>query len=168
MRVLMLSLDGFDMTIARRFELPTIERLYRTAAHARLDSGNTYLTGLTGEHLVNGLHPDEGGRQSAVGFDPERYRVTQQVESLPAAFGGVETVVFDPCYFDLDRTPDTVQGIVDWGSHDPGGPAQERPLGLRAELDERFGASPARPWLYASPWSSVIAAPPWPTTSSRR
>jgi len=154
MRVLMLSLDGFDMETAHRLELPTITRLAERGAHARLDSGRTYLTGLAGEQLINGLHPSEGGRQSGITFDPASYHVSQRNPSLPPAFGGVDTVVFDPCYFDIEKTPDSVRGIVDWGSHDPGGPPQERPDGLRAELTARFGASPARPWMYESPWAS--------------
>jgi predicted AlkP superfamily phosphohydrolase/phosphomutase len=154
MRVLLLSLDGFDMETARRLGLPTLGRLADTAAHGRLDSGNTYLTGLAGEHLSNGLHPSSGGRQSAVRFDPQSYRVSQRNESLPAAFGGVDTVVFDPCYFDLARAPETVRGIIDWGAHDPGGPPQQRPDSLRDEIIAKFGDYPARPWIYGNPWPS--------------
>jgi predicted AlkP superfamily phosphohydrolase/phosphomutase len=152
MRVLMLSLDGFDMETALGFGLPTLDRLASTAAHGRLDSGTTYLTGLAGEQLSNGLHPAEGGRQSAVSFDPETYTVSQEIPSLPPAFGGVDTVVLDPCYFDLGRTPETVRGIVDWGCHDPGGPPQQRPDSLRDEIIDRFGEYPARTWLYGFPW----------------
>ena len=154
-RVLMLTLDGFDIDTARHLTLPTLERLANTAAHAHLDSGDAYRTGLTGEQLSNGLHPAAGGRRSAISFDPHTYTVTQEVPPLPPAFGGVGTVLFDPGYVDLDRTPETVCGITDWGAHDPGAPSQHRPDDLRDEIIERFGDYPARPWRYGFPWPTA-------------
>ena len=61
--------------------------------------------------------------------------------------------MFDPPYFDLDRTPNT-QGIVNWGAHDPGVASRSRPDGILQEATERFGAYPAERWLYATPWGS--------------
>jgi hypothetical protein len=153
-QVLAIWLDGFDIHLAKEWQLPALGRLRTTSAHAQLNNGTAHLTGLSGEHLATGLDPKDAQRSGAVHFDPATYLCTQQGASHPTAFGGVPSVVFDPCYFQLASAPSTVQGIVDWGAHDPGGPAEERPSGLHGEVQERFGSYPAKKWIYATPWAS--------------
>jgi hypothetical protein len=154
-QVLALWLDGFDMAIADRFALPALGRLQREGATVVLDNGGDELTGLSGEHLATGLDPRAARRASAVWFDPATYRCEQRGVSHPPAFGAVPAVVFDPCYFDLDAADPSVQGLTDWGAHDPGGPGAARPVSLRAEVRDRFGPYPAKSWIYATPWASV-------------
>lgn len=156
-RVLALWLDGFDVALADTFGLPNLARLGRESAWAELDNGGDELTGLSGEHLATGLDPRAAQRASAVWFDPATYRCEQRGVSHPPAFGDVATVVFDPCYFDLDAAAGTVQGVTDWGAHDPGGAGTARPDTLRGEIEQRFGAYPATPWIYATPWASADA-----------
>ncbi|MCD9623285.1 hypothetical protein [Rhabdothermincola salaria] len=153
-RVLAIWLDGFDMALADRWNLPSLGALAEEGAWAHLDNGTAHLSGLSGEHLVTGLGPDDAGRASAVTFDPATYECRQDGFLVAPALGAVPTVVFDPCYLDLDACPPTVTGITDWGAHDPGGPPQERPDGVRSELHARFGTYPAAPWVYATPWAS--------------
>lgn len=157
MRVVAIWLDGFDMALADRFELPVLAQLRDQSAWATLDNGSDHLTGLSGEHLATGLDPRASGRASAVRFHPDTYACRQEPTALQPIYGAVPTVVFDPCYFDLEAAPETVEGITDWGSHDPGGPGAARPGGLRAEVEQRFGAYPAKQWLYATPWASAEA-----------
>ena len=154
MRVVATWLDGFDMEAAERWELPTLARLRETSAHAELDNGIAHLTGLSGEHLATGLDPDAADRHSAVSFDTSDYSIIQDGALRPVVFGGVDTVVLDPCYFDLDGSSGRVRGVVDWGAHDPGGPRQSRPDDLLGEVEERFGVYPAKRWIYGTPWAS--------------
>ena len=153
-KVMATWLDGFDIGTATRWELPALGALAGSSAVARLDNGMAYLTGLTGEHLATGLDPNDADRQAAVDFDPGDYSVRQRGTARPSVFRDTRAAVFDPCYFNLAKTAPTVQGVVDWGAHDPGGPRNERPEGLAAEVEEKFGAYPARQWLYATPWAS--------------
>ena len=153
-RVLAIWLDGFDMRLATRLGLPTLAKLANTSTHAILDNGIAHLTGLTGEHLATGLDPDRSGRAAAVEFDTENYTGRHQGALHPPVYGGVPTVVLDPCYFDITGTTN-VSGTTDWGAHDPGGPRTEMPVGLYDEIVEIFGAYPARPWVYATPWASA-------------
>ncbi len=155
MRVLALWLDGFDMAIADRFALPALTRLQRDGATVVLDNGGDEATGLSGEHLATGLDPRAARRASAVWFDPATYTCEQRGVSHRPAFGDVATVVFDPCYFDLAATGPSVEGLTDWGAHDPGAPGSSRPATLHAEVRARFGPYPATPWIYATPWASV-------------
>src|SRR5262249_58256552 len=62
-------------------------------------------------------------------------------------------VVFDTPYVDLRRARPT-RGIVGWGAHDPGIHASAAPADLRVQFEQRFGAYPATPWLYGTPWAS--------------
>ena len=153
-RVLAIWLDGFDMGLADRFELPALSKLASTSACAELHNGTDHLTGLSGEHIATGLSPVDSGRASAVWFEPRTYQCTQRGTDMVPIYGGVPTVVFDPCYFDLPTTPETVMGATGWGAHDPGAPPAARPDSIRSEIEERFGAYPAEPWLYATPWAS--------------
>lgn len=153
-RVIAIWLDAFDVTLADRFELPNLSRLACAGVVCTLDNGVAQLTGLTGEHISSGLDPQGAERASAVQFDPRTYKCWQEGFRLPPVFGGTPTVVFDACYFDLDRTGEEVVGITDWGAHDPGGPPRSRPDQLLADVEQRFGRYPARKWVYATPWSS--------------
>ncbi|MDH5277366.1 MAG: hypothetical protein OEW88_13160, partial [Gammaproteobacteria bacterium] len=120
-----------------------------------LDHGSASRTGLAGEHVATGLSPEMAGRWAAVHFDPGSYAAWQEGTSLtpfPAQLKA-RTVVFDPPYFDLNRAP-RVQGIVNWGAHDPGVASSSRPDSILAEATERFGDYPARDWIYGTPWNS--------------
>ncbi len=153
-RVLAIWLDGFEVSLADDWELPHLARFAAGAARATLDNGTAHLTGLSGEHLSSGLDPGAAGRASAIRFDPATYTCVQEGSLTAPAFGGVPSVVFDPCYFDLEQCGPEVRGLTDWGAHDPGGPGRARPAALRDEVVHRFGAYPAAPWLYAVPWDS--------------
>ena len=153
-RVLAIWLDGFDMALADRWHLPSLGALARDGARVDLDNGTAHLSGLSGEHLVTGLAPEDARRASAVTFDPATYRCHQDGHLVAPALGAVPTVVLDPCYLDLEACPGSVTGLTDWGAHDPGGPPEERPAGLRAEVEARVGRYPATPWVYATPWPS--------------
>ncbi len=48
-----------------------------------------------------------------------------------------------------------MRGVVSWGAHDPGTPEACRPRSLGAEIRERFGEYPAKPWIYGFTWTSV-------------
>ena len=69
-RVLAIWLDGFDVGLADAWGLEALGRLASESAHAELESGGSYLTGLAGEHLSTGLDPTASGRASGVHFDP--------------------------------------------------------------------------------------------------
>jgi hypothetical protein len=153
-RVLAVWLDGFEMGLADSWGLPHLAALTRRAAVATLDNGTAHLTGLSAEHLSTGHDPVAAGRASAVHFDPVTYRCVQQGAQHPPVIGGIPTTVFDIGYFDLERTGPEVHGLTDWGAHDPGGPPAARPTSLHEEIESRFGAYPARQWLYATPWAS--------------
>jgi predicted AlkP superfamily phosphohydrolase/phosphomutase len=153
-RVIALWLDGFDMALADSYGLPALAELRRRGVVATLDHGTAHLTGLTGEHLSAGLDPDAAARASAVHFDPRTYRCVQEGTRHAPVFGGVRTVMFDLAYFDFDRASEDVVGISDWGVHDPGGRPLATPASLSDEVEDRFGAYPARRWIYGVPWSS--------------
>lgn len=153
-RVLGIWLDGFEVSLADAWELPNLAALQERAAVAVLDNGTAHLTGLTGEHLVTGLDPVAANRASAMRFDPVHYRCVQEGAMVPPVLGGTRTVVLDACYFELAEAAPEVLGLTDLGAHDPGAPPCSRPAGLTAETLERFGAYPARPWLYGIPWPS--------------
>jgi hypothetical protein len=156
-RVLAIWLDGFDMGLADRWGLESLTRLAAESARAELDPGRSHLTGLAGEHLATGLDPIAANRASGVHFDTTTYSCVQRGATHPPVLGGVPTVVLDACYFDLDGADANVQGLIDWGAHDPGGPATARPTDLGAEVEQRFGPTPARQWTYATPWPSPDA-----------
>jgi hypothetical protein len=135
--------------------MPHLDRLAARSARFFLDHGSALRTGLAGEHFATGLSPELAGRWAAVHFDPGSYAVWQEGTSqtpFPAQLNA-RTVVFDPSYFDLGRAPQ-VQGIVNWGAHDPGVASFSRPDTILAELRARFGDYPARDWIYGTPWNS--------------
>jgi predicted AlkP superfamily phosphohydrolase/phosphomutase len=159
-RVILIGLDGFELSIADRLmdegKLPVLKRLREIGAHMVLDHGPAKRTGLAWEHVATGLSPDAAKRWSAVDFDPATYAVWQRPTALLpfAADLPGRTVVFDPPYFDLKRTPG-VRGMVNWGAHDPGVDTFARPEGLLAEIEERFGTYPASESIYGFCWPSA-------------
>lgn len=161
-RVLVIGIDGYEQTLGEAMMaeggLPHLAALAQRSGHFLLDHGDAARTGLAGEHFSTGLTPGEADRWAPLSFDPKRYVMSQVGTTLPpfAAFLKARTVVFDTTYFDLRLAPD-VQGIVNWGAHDPGMSAVARPDGLLEEFVARFGAYPARKWLYATPWPSPEA-----------
>lgn len=159
-RVLAIFLDGYEQSLARRFaatgDMPTVARLEEHAACWLLDHGPAQRTGLAGEHFATGLSPDDAQRWAAVDFDPGTYRAWQvgtNMTPFPAALPSTRTVVFDPPYFNLAAAP-SVRGLVNWGAHDPGVATSANPPGLQDEFIARFGAYPAKPWIYGFAWSS--------------
>lgn len=159
-RLLVIGLDGYEASIGDRMidegKLPAIAALNHRSARIHLDHGAAKRTGLAWEHFSTGLSPDAAIRWSAVEFDPDRYRCIQKGTSLtpfPAKLSA-RTVVFDPPYFDIGRTPG-VEGLVSWGAHDPGTKLQSNPSGLLDEILERFGDYPAKPWIYGFTWPSA-------------
>jgi predicted AlkP superfamily phosphohydrolase/phosphomutase len=159
-RTLAIFLDGYEESLERRFTkdglLPNLGRLRQRSARFLLDHGPAQRTGLAGEHVSTGLSPADAHRWSAVDFDPATYALWQEgTRRAPfARLLTARTVVFDTPYFDLDQAPH-VQGIVNWGAHDPGVPPGARPGGLLDELVRRIGVYPAQPWLYGIVWASA-------------
>lgn len=159
-RVLAIGLDGYEVSLADRLmaegELPHLARLRRDSAHVLLDHGPAQRTGLAWEHVSTGLSPEAAARYAAVAFDSASYKVWQEGTSMEPFMTRLHarTVVFDAPYLDLGCAP-TVQGVVDWGAHDPGAPAASRPRNLVSELRARFGAYPAKDWIYGFVWPSA-------------
>ena len=153
-RVLAIWLDGFDVGLADTWGLEALCGLVPQSAHAVLDPGLSYRTGLAGEHLSTGLDPAASGRASAVHFDPATYSCEQRGTTFRPVLGDLPSVVLDPCYFDLAAARPNVLGLTDWGAHDPGSVATARPAGLEGEVNQRFGPS-GRRWTYATPWASI-------------
>ena len=158
-RVLAIGLDGYERTLGEAMmavgELPALAWLHRESARFSLDHGSAQRTGLAWEHISSGLSPDAAQRWAAVSFDPKSYATWQEgtrFEPFPARLRA-RTVVFDTPYFDLRRAP-AVRGLVDWGAHDPGTRPASRPGSLLPEFTSKFGAYPAKQWIYGVPWSS--------------
>lgn len=158
-RVLAILLDGYEASLGEQMMseggLPALAGLRRMAAHLYLDHGAAQRTGLAGEHFATGINPGRADRFSAVSFDPGTYHVRQNGTGIVPFphYLKARTVVFDPPYFDLSRAPH-VQGVVNWGAHDPGVEAHSQPACLESELLDRFGAYPAREFIYGCPWPS--------------
>jgi predicted AlkP superfamily phosphohydrolase/phosphomutase len=159
-RVLMIGLDGFELSLAEAMMaeglLPRLKSLRDGGARFMLDHGSAKYSGLAWEHVSSGVSPDDGGRWSAVFFDPKTYAVKQSsTEAVPfTANLPIRTVAFDLPYCDLWRAGD-MRGMANWGAHDPGVPTQYRPSDLQAEFDARFGPYPARRSIYGFTWPSV-------------
>jgi predicted AlkP superfamily phosphohydrolase/phosphomutase len=158
-KVLAINLDGYEESLGRELmlagQMPHLARLAGRSGRFFLDHGSDLRTGLAGEHFATGLSPELARRWAAVHFDKDSYTAWQEGTSLtpfPAQLKA-RTVVVDPSYFDLDRAP-RVQGIVNWGAHDPGVASSSHPDSILAEARERFGDYPARDWIYGAPWSS--------------
>ena len=159
-RVLALFLDGYEESLAQKLmaagEMPEMARLAQRSARFVLDHGAGQRTGLAGEHVATGLSPDDARRWSAVHFDPRTYEAWQEGTRLKpfAADLAAPTVVFDVPYFDLKAAP-SVSGAVAWGAHDPGVAPFSRPTDLMFEVERKFGAYPAQPWIYGFTWPSA-------------
>ena len=158
-RVLAINLDAYEPTLGHELmeagEMPAFRDLADRSARFELNHGSALRTGLAGEHIATGLSPDDAKRWAAVHFNPQTYEVTQEgtssapfTKELP-----IKTIVFDTPYFDLKSSP-KVEGIVNWGAHDPGVATMSRPNGLLDEVIEKFGAYPAKQWLYGLSWNS--------------
>ncbi|MFN3230858.1 MAG: alkaline phosphatase family protein [Alphaproteobacteria bacterium] len=158
-RVLAIGLDGyseelFDEMMASG-DLPNLAALRDQSARVRLDHGPAQRSGLGWEQISTGLSPDDSGHHTAVHFHTDSYRVTHESARnapFPASMKA-RTVVFDVPYFDLARAAN-VEGVVCWGSHDPGIPPLSRPAGVFAELDQRVGEYSAPDWTYGFAWPS--------------
>jgi predicted AlkP superfamily phosphohydrolase/phosphomutase len=159
-RVLMIGLDGFEISLAEAMmkegRLPHLRRLRDESARFALDQGIAKYSGLAWEEVSSGLSPDDGGRWSAVTFDPSTYSVCQPLTTARpfAADLPVKTVVFDLPYCDLTKSA-RLRGISNWGAHDPGVATACSPPELQAEFDARFGRYPAQRWIYGFSWPSV-------------
>jgi predicted AlkP superfamily phosphohydrolase/phosphomutase len=159
-RVLAIGLDGYEASLGDRLmaagELPALAALRRRSACFLLDHGPAQRTGLAWEHVSSGLAPEAGGRWAPVCLDPASYAVWQEGTSLTPFPGRLDarTVVFDAPYFDLARAP-AVEGIVNWGAHDPGAATGARPAALLSEFEARFGAYPAKDSIYGFVWPSA-------------
>lgn len=159
-RVLFFGLDGYDPAIGAALmaesRLPTLARLMRQGLRYDLEHGPARRTGLAWEHIATGLTPEDAGRYAAITLDPRTYE-PRQMPSTTAPFAAaldIPVLVYDAPYFDLARTPNA-EGIVAWGSHDPGMPLFSRPDSLLAEAKQRFGDYPSRRWTYAMAWPSA-------------
>lgn len=159
-RVLAIGLDGFDLQLAEtmiaRGLLPSLALLKARSARFTLDDPLARYSGLVWEHIASALSPMDGGRWSAVSFDPRTYAARQEptrARPFLADLAG-RAVVFDLPYCDLKAAP-AARGLTNWGAHDPGVAACARPGGLRAEIEGRFGPYPAAPWIYGFTWPSV-------------
>jgi hypothetical protein len=136
-RVLMIGLDGFDITLAEALMadglMPRLRALREGSATFRLDQGDAKYSGLAWEEVSAGLAPEDGARWSAVAFDANTYAVSQPpTEATPFTAGlPLRTVAFDLPYFDLALAGD-VRGISNWGAHDPGVATDSQPPELLA------------------------------------
>jgi len=158
-RVLVIGLDGLESGFAERLmaagEMPALASLRRQSLRFALDHGSAQRTGLAWEHVASGLSPEASRRWGAVEFDPSSYTAWQEGARFTPWWARLRrnVVVFDTPYVDLRRAR-TTRGIVGWGAHDPGIHTSAAPADLRVEFEQRFGAYPATPWLYGTPWAS--------------
>jgi predicted AlkP superfamily phosphohydrolase/phosphomutase len=159
----MIGLDGFDISLAQRFlgqgAMPNLARLRARSVRYDLDHGFDKYSGLAWEHVASGVSPADGGRWSAITFDPATYKARQDITSARPFLADLSTrtVVFDMPYCDLNRAPQ-VRGLTSWGAHDPGVRPASRPAGLHQELDRMFGPYPATQWIYGFCWPSAERA----------
>jgi len=156
-RVLAIGLDGYEPSIGDALiaagRMPNLARLRDRSARFELEHGAAKRTGLAWEHVSLGLSPDAAARHAAVHFDRWRYRAVQQGTHAPPLLSrcDLRALVFDAPYFDLARAPNC-EGLVSWGAHDAGCAAQSRPSSLAQEIERRFGAYPATPFIYGFVW----------------
>lgn len=159
-RVLMIGLDAFEISFAdemmNRGELSHLKKIRDRSARYLLDHGPDKFSGLTWEHVSGGVSPSDGSRWSAVHFDVQEYTATQHSTSAVPFFAGINvpTVVFDVPYCDLTKAP-SAQGVVNWGSHDPGVDHMARPAEIAEEIAQKFGPYPAENSIYGFCWPSV-------------
>jgi predicted AlkP superfamily phosphohydrolase/phosphomutase len=160
-KILMIGLDGYEASVGDAMmaegQLPALKRLRERSACFLLDQGRiAKRTGLIWEQFSSGL---AAARWSAIDFDTESYAVRQPDTLLTPFVTSLSshTVVFDVPYFNLDCAQRT-QGLVNWGAHDAGVKPSSRPTNLQQEIIARFGAYPAKQWLYGFVWPSAEKA----------
>ena len=138
--------------------MPHLARVLEGGSVIELDHGGDQVTGLAGEHVSSGLDSHASGRFAAVHFDAETYSVMQRGSIIPTVFDGSDqsVVAFDIGYLQVGAT-DHVDGLLDWGCHDPGGARSCRPDSLLAEVEDRFGSYPATKDIYGITWPDVDA-----------
>jgi predicted AlkP superfamily phosphohydrolase/phosphomutase len=160
-RVLAIGLDGFDIgyagTLMAEGKLSALAGLVARDAHILLDAGREQRTGLSWEHFWSGLDPKAAHRECGVSFDPTNYTAWGEGARFGPFFGAldIKAVVLDAPYADLQRAPG-VEGVVAWGTHDPGlTAAASAPDSLLPELHAAVGRYPASQWIYGVPWPSV-------------
>ena len=158
-RVLAISLDGYESTIAEEMmaagQLPALARIREKSARFTLDHGSAKRTGLGAEHLSSGMSPKDANRWSSIYFDQGSYQVFQEgprFSPFPSKMAA-KTVVFDLPYFDLMQAPN-VRGISAWGAHDAGTEVSSNPPELLNELLDKHGPYPAKDSMYAVAWPS--------------
>jgi predicted AlkP superfamily phosphohydrolase/phosphomutase len=162
-RTLVIGLDAYDPVLAeemlRAGRMPRLAALRARCARFELDHGDAKRTGLAWEHVSLGKSPEDYARWSVVHFDTARYEATQKgVAGAPFVAGmPLRSVVFDAPYFDLQRVPEC-RGLVSWGAHDPGVARQSAPESLAGEIETRFGAYPATPFIYGFVWPDPALA----------
>ena len=160
-KVLAIGLDGLDASLAERLmvegEMPALASLRKRSARFPLDEGPARSAGLPWEHVTSGLSPEAARRWGQIEFDPISYTAWQDGAHFAPWWDKTDArvVVFDPPFVDLRRTRKT-QGIVAWGSHNPGALTAAQPKALLSEFVERFGNYPADEWIYGTPWSSTF------------
>lgn len=159
-RILAIGLDGLDVNLAERLmvegEMPALALLKKRSARFTLDEGPARRTGLPWEHVSSGLSPEAAHRWGQIEFDPTSYTAWQDGAHFVPWWerADLRVVVFDPPFVDLHRTRNT-QGIVAWGSHNPGAFQAAQPKALLPEFLQRFGDYPADEWMYGTPWRSA-------------
>jgi len=162
-KVIAIHLDAYEPSLGLELmaagEMPSFRDLACRSARFELDHGAALRTGLAAEHVATGLSPTDAKRWAAVHFNPDTYDVWQEGTYTPPFFAAlpIKTVVFDSPYFDLKNAPN-VEGIVNWGAHDPGVASMSRPEELLSEVIKKFGEYPAKQWLYGLSWNSVEKA----------
>lgn len=158
--LLVIGLDGFELSLAESMAaeglLPHIKRVKERSGRFLLDHGLPKYSGLAWEHFSSGRSPDDGGRWSAITFDPDTYHLHQDATRHPPFLADLSarTVIFDVPYCDLTRAPN-VRGITNWGAHDPGVDKRSRPDALHNEMEARFGPYPAQDYIYGVLWPSA-------------
>ncbi len=161
-RLLAIGLDGFERRVAeplvRDGRMPCLAALLGTSARFDLDQGEALYSGLGWEQFATGCAPPDYGRYSAVDFDPQRYLARQRDTRHAPFVAGIDahTLVFDVPYLDLRRV-EHGSGLVNFGAHDPGVSCHARPASLVTEVRRRFGAYPAKRWIYGFSWPSAAA-----------
>lgn len=158
-RVLVIGLDGFEISIAREMikagKLPFMATMFANSAFYQLDHGDARSTGLAWEHFSSGQEPDSYKKWSAIGFDAKTYDIEQTgVRCTPfTADIPVKMVAFDVPYLELKNS--NVVGMSNWGAHDPGVRRNSNPPELIDEIEARFGPYPATQQIYGFVWPSV-------------
>jgi predicted AlkP superfamily phosphohydrolase/phosphomutase len=162
-RTLAIGLDGYEPSIAEELieagRMPNLARLRAHSSRFELEHGRAKHTGLAWEHVSLGRSPEASGRFAPLHFDPRRYDVEQRGSLGPPLFAELDlrVLVFDAPYFELSRAENS-RGLVNWGSHDAGCTPFCRPASLRAEIEARFGAYPAKPFIYGFVWPDARRA----------